>query len=295
MSGSSDRAPIVAVLGTGIMGSGMARSLLREGLTVRVWNRTRERAQILADFGATVADSAAEAVRAADVVVTMLTDGPTVAKAMDAAAAGLCRGQIWLQTSTVGTGAVRSLADIARAHDLEFVDAPVLGTRQPAEQGQLLVLAAGPERVRGRLRPVLDAIGARTLWFDDTGEAGTATRVKIVVNSWVLTLVSGVAEAMSLAEGLGLAPTVFLEVVSGGALDSGYLQAKAAAMLSGDYTANFALRTAAKDSRLVVADAAGAGVRLYLAAAVAERFQQALEQGHGDEDLAATYFASFDR
>jgi 3-hydroxyisobutyrate dehydrogenase len=100
---------------------------------------------------------------------------------------------------------------------------------------------------------------------------------------------------MSLAKGLGLAPTVFLDVVSGGALDSGYLQAKAAAILSADYTANFALRTAAKDARLVAADAAEAGVRLYLAAAVAERFQQALEQGHGDEDLAATYFASFDR
>lgn len=294
MSESSDQSPVVAVLGTGIMGSGMARSLLREGLTVRVWNRTRERAQVLADSGAVVADSAADAARAADVVVTMLTDGPTVAKAMDAAAAGLRPGQIWLQTSTVGTGAVGSLVDIASTHGLEFVDAPVLGTRQPAEQGQLLVLAAGPERVRARLRPVLDAIGGRTLWFDDTGATGTATRVKIVVNSWVLALVSGVAEAMSLAEGLGLAPTVFLDVVSGGALDSGYLQAKAAAMLSADYTANFALRTAAKDAQLVVADAADAGVRLYLASAVAERFQRALDQGHGDEDLAATYFASFD-
>jgi 3-hydroxyisobutyrate dehydrogenase len=294
MSESSDQSPVVAVLGTGIMGSGMARSLLREGLTVRVWNRTRERAQVLADSGAVVADSAADAARAADVVVTMLTDGPTVAKAMDAAAAGLRPGQIWLQTSTVGTGAVGSLVDIASTHGLEFVDAPVLGTRQPAEQGQLLVLAAGPERVRARLRPVLDASGGRTLWFDDTGATGTATRVKIVVNSWVLALVSGVAEAMSLAEGLGLAPTVFLDVVSGGALDSGYLQAKAAAMLSADYTANFALRTAAKDAQLVVADAADAGVRLYLASAVAERFQRALDQGHGDEDLAATYFASFD-
>jgi 3-hydroxyisobutyrate dehydrogenase len=295
MSESSDRAPVVAMLGTGIMGSGMARSLLREGLAVRVWNRTQDRAQVLADSGAVVADSAADAVRGADVVVTMLTDGPTVAKAMGAAAAGLRRGQIWLQTSTVGAGAVGSLVDIACTHGLEFVDAPVLGTRQPAEQGQLLVLAAGPERVRARLRPVLDAIGGRTLWFDDTGETGTATRVKIVVNSWVLTLVSGVAEAMSLAEGLGLAPGVFLDVVSGGALDSGYLQAKAAAMLNADYTANFALRTAAKDARLVVADAAKAGVRLYLATAVAERFQRALDQGHGDEDLAATYFASFDR
>jgi 3-hydroxyisobutyrate dehydrogenase len=294
MSESSDQSPVVAVLGTGIMGSGMARSLLRAGLTVQVWNRTRERAQVLADSGAVVADSAADAARAADVVVTMLTDGPTVAKAMDAAAAGLRPGQIWLQTSTVGTGAVGSLVDIASTHGLEFVDAPVLGTRQPAEQGQLLVLAAGPERVRARLRPVLDAIGGRTLWFDDTGATGTATRVKIVVNSWVLALVSGVAEAMSLAEGLGLAPTVFLDVVSGGALDSGYLQAKAAAMLSADYTANFALRTAAKDAQLVVADAADAGVRLYLASAVAERFQRALDQGHGDEDLAATYFASFD-
>lgn len=295
MNESAGRLPVVAVLGTGIMGSGMARSLLRDGLTVRVWNRTRDRVNVLADAGAVVADSAAEAVEAADIVVTMLTDGPTVATVMDAAVAELRCGQIWLQTSTVGAGAVGSLVEIARTHGLEFVDAPVLGTRQPAEQGQLLVLAAGPEHVRARLRPVLDAIGVRTLWFDDTGETGTATRVKIVVNSWVLALVSGVAEAMSLAEGLGLDPSVFLDVVAGGALDSGYLQAKAAAMLRADYTPSFALRTAAKDAQLVVADAAEAGVRLYLATAVAERFQRALDQGHGDEDLAATYFASFDR
>jgi 3-hydroxyisobutyrate dehydrogenase len=284
--------PVVAVLGAGIMGTGMAHSLLRAGLGLRVWNRTPARAEAVG--GGTVADTPADAVRGADVVLTMLTDGPAVAETMRAAAPGLRPGQVWLQASTVGLAAVGPLVEIARAHELEFVDAPVLGTRIPAEQGQLLVLAAGPEHVRPGLAPVLDAIAGRTLWFDGTGETGTGTRVKIVVNSWVLATVSGVAEALTLAEGLGLDPRVFLDVVSGGAMDSGYLQAKAAAMLAKDYTPNFALGTAAKDARLVLADAAAAGIRLPVAAGVAERFERALAQGHGDEDLAATYFASFD-
>ncbi|MEV7868352.1 NAD(P)-dependent oxidoreductase [Streptomyces sp. NPDC088124] len=283
----------VAVLGTGIMGAGMARNLCRAGLDVRVWNRTPAKAEALAADGARVAATPAEAVGGADVVLTMLYDGPAVVAAMEAAAPGLRPGTVWLQSTTVGVEAVTPLAEFAAERGLVFVDGPVLGTRAPAESGQLLVLAAGPPRAREPLAPVLDAVGSRTVWLGDEGGTAAATRLKLVCNSWVLALTHATAEALSLAKGLGVDPAGFLEAVGGGPLDCGYLRAKSQAILADDYTPNFSVTTAAKDARLIVAAGAAEGVRLDLAAAGAERFRRAAEQGHGDDDMAATYFASF--
>ncbi|MER8003557.1 NAD(P)-dependent oxidoreductase [Streptomyces sp. NPDC095613] len=285
--------PAVAVLGTGIMGAAMARNLCRTGHDVRVWNRTRAKAEALAADGATVADTPAEAVAGAETVLTMLYDGPAAQDAVEAAGPGLRPGTVWLQSTTAGIEAVAPLAALAREHGLLFVDAPVLGTRAPAENGQLLVLAAGPEAARGPLASVLDAVAERTVWLSDDGSTGAASRLKLVCNSWVLALTGGTAEALALARGLGVDPRHFLEAVAGGGLDCGYLRAKANAILDDDYTPSFSVTTAGKDARLIVAAGEAEGVRLDLAAAGAERFRRAEEQGHGDEDMAATYFASF--
>lgn len=159
-AGSSEKnRPVVAVLGTGIMGAAMARRLLRSGLSVRAWNRTRDKAEALVADGAYCAESPEDAVAGADVVLTMLNDGPRVLDAMRAASAGLAPGTVWAQSATVGEAATAELADFARRHSLVFVDAPVLGTRQPAEAGELLVLAAGPDSARAVLAPVFDAVG----------------------------------------------------------------------------------------------------------------------------------------
>lgn len=273
------------------MGASMARNLCYAGLDVRVWNRTRAKAAPLADDGARVSASAREAVDGADVILTMLHDGPTTAETMRAAAPGLRPGAVWLQCSTAGVDGLPPLAELAREYELTFIDAPVLGTRQPAEAGQLLVLAAGPEGAQAGLAPVLDAIGARTVWVGE--EPGAATRLKLVCNSWVLTVTQGVAEALSLAEGLGVDPERFLDAVAGGTLDMGYLKIKAQAIRSGDFTPSFAVGTAEKDARLIVAAGEQVGVRLDVAAAGAERFRRAAAQGHADEDMAASYFASF--
>jgi 3-hydroxyisobutyrate dehydrogenase len=283
----------VAVLGTGIMGAAMARNLCRAGLDVRVWNRTRAKAAPLAAEGARVADDPTAAVEGADVVLTMLYDGAAALDAMRAAASALRPGIVWAQCTTAGLEALEPLAAFAGEHGLDFVDAPVLGTRQPAENGQLTVLAAGPEHVRAPLAPVFDAVGQRTVWIADDGASGAATRLKLVCNSWVLALTHGTAEALALAEGLGVDPQDFLDAVGGGPLDCGYLRVKSAAIVSGDYAPNFSVATAAKDARLIVAAAEGAGVRLDLAAAGVERFRRAEQQGHGDQDMAASYFASF--
>ena len=283
--------PSVALLGTGIMGLGMGRSMLRSGLPLHAWNRTPARARPLGPDGAVIAATAADAVRDADVIVTMLSDGAAVSAAMTAAAPGLREGQVWAQASTVGVAGLEPLADLAREHGLLFVDAPVLGTRQPAEQGALTVFAAGPDAARPVLAPVFDAIGRKTVWLGTS--PGTASRLKLVVNSWVLAVTTGVAEALALARGLDIDPDLFLQAVAGGPLDCAYLQSKAAAILSGDFTANFSVALAGKDARLVTEAGTAAGVRLDVAPAVADRFRRAAELGHADEDMAATYFASF--
>ncbi|MEV7424483.1 NAD(P)-dependent oxidoreductase [Streptomyces sp. NPDC091212] len=286
--------PTVAVLGAGIMGAAMARNLCRTGHDVRVWNRTPAKAEALAADGATPVGTPAEAVTGADVILTMLYDGPAALEAMTAASPGLRPGAVWLQSTTTGVEALAPLADLARHHGLSFIDAPVLGTRAPAESGDLLILAAGPESARAPLASVLDAVGNRTVWLSEDGSTGAASRLKLVCNSWVLALTSGAAEAMALAKGLDVDPRHFLDAMAGGALDCGYLHAKSAAILDADYTPSFSVTTAAKDARLIVAAGAAEGVRLDLASASAERFRRAEEQGHGEEDMAATYFASFE-
>lgn len=284
----------VAVLGTGIMGFPMARNLAGAGLEVRAWNRTRAKAEPLTAHGVRVTDTPAEAVDGADAVLTMLYDGPAALDAMRQAAPALRPGMVWAQSTTAGLGALDALAAFARESGLVFVDAPVLGTKQPAESGQLLVLAAGPEPARTVLAPVFDGVGGRTLWVGERGEEGAASRLKLVANSWVLAVTNGTAEALALAKGLGVDPRAFLDAVAGGPLDMGYLKAKAELVLSGRLEASFATRTAEKDARLIVEAGERAGVRLDVAAAGAERFRRATERGHGDEDMVASYFASFD-
>ncbi|NUS14350.1 MAG: NAD(P)-dependent oxidoreductase [Streptomyces sp.] len=285
----------VSVLGTGIMGAAMARNLARAGHTVRAWNRSRAKAEPLTIDGITLADTPAEAVEGADVVLTMLYDGPAALDVMRQAAPALRPGASWVQSTTAGIEAVTDLADFAREHDLVFYDAPVLGTRQPAEAGQLLVLAAGPSEHRDAVTPVLDAVGARTVWTGENGAEGTATRLKLVANSWVIATTNALGEVLALSQALDVDPQSFFDAIAGGPLDMGYLHAKSGLILGNQLSpAQFAVSTAAKDARLIVEAGEKNGVRLDVAAASAERLERAAAQGHGDEDMAAAYFASFD-
>ncbi|MFJ5897464.1 NAD(P)-dependent oxidoreductase [Streptomyces sp. NPDC093064] len=284
----------VGVLGAGIMGAAMARNLAKAGHTVRVWNRTRAKAESLAADGAHVADTPAEAVRGADVVLTMLYDGGTVLEVMREAAPALRPGTVWAQSTTVGLEAAGELAALAREYGLVLYDAPVLGTRQPAEAGRLTVLAAGPAEGRETVTPVFEAVGAHTVWTGEDAAAATATRLKLVANSWVIAATAATGEALALAKGLGVDPQGFFDLIADGPLDMGYLHAKAGLILDGAYLPpSFAVATAEKDARLIVQAGEAHGVRLDVAAASAERFARAAAGGHADEDMAAAYFASF--
>lgn len=285
----------VTVLGTGIMGAAMARNLLKAGHTVRVWNRTRAKADPLAADGARVAGTPAEAVESADVVLTMLFDGPATLETMRAAAPALPRGAVWAQCTTSGIEDVAELAAFARGHGLRFYDSPMLGTRKPAEDGQLTVLAAGPVESRDTVTPVFDAVGARTVWTGEDGAEAAATRLKLVANSWVLAATAAAGETLALARALDVAPHDFFGLIAGGPLDMGYLHAKAQLILEERLSpAQFAVKTAAKDAALIVRAGERHGARLDVAAASARRLERAAAQGHADEDMAAAYYASFE-
>lgn len=279
----------VAVLGTGLIGAGVARNLARKGFAVRAWNRTAEKAQVLKSDGVEPFNMAAEAARDADIIVTVLKDGPAVSEAIAAALPGLRKGAIWLQLSTVGGEAITSLASFAEENGIVLYDAPVQGTRQPAEQGKLVILASGPEDGRKIAQSVFDAIGQRTLWVSD--KPGASSRLKLALNAFVFALTHGTAETLAIAKALGVDPALVVEAVTGGPLDSGYFQGKAAAILKEDYTTSFSINNGVKDSRLVVEALAETGVHADLAAAGLARFQRAADAGHGEKDIAASFLA----
>jgi len=239
----------VTVLGTGLMGSGMARSLARAGLTVTAWNRTPEKARPLEAYDITVAEDAESAVRDADVVVTMLFDAGAVEEVMSPLLGTLKDDAVWAQCATVGIEATEHLARTAGCRGVAYVDSPVLGTREPAENGQLIVLAGGPEQTRGAVAPVFDAIGSRTVWVGD--QPGAGHRLKLAANAWVLSITGATAQSIGLAARLGVEPRLFLEAISGGALDCAYAQTKGSAMIAGDFDASFSLAGALKDAALI--------------------------------------------
>ena len=308
---STDRGLVtetIAVLGAGgTMGLPIARNLARAGLPVRAWNRSAGKARPLAADGAYLARTPYDAASGAGIVITMLADEEAVVQAMDGpdgalrALAGAPRDDrtaddhprgphhaLWVQMSTTGEAATRHFAELAHRAGVGFVDAPVLGTRQPAEEGKLIVLESGPEEARPRLAPVFDAIGQRTL---RAGEAGAGTRLKLVANSWVLAVVEAAAETIALAEGLDVDPGLFFQAIDGGPLDLPYLRIKGKAMTGRDFTPDFRLALAAKDAGLARRSAEERDLDLPLIEALARRFAEAAKE-HGDKDLSATYLLS---
>ncbi|WP_299575630.1 NAD(P)-dependent oxidoreductase [uncultured Williamsia sp.] len=275
----------IGLLGTGIMGAGMARSIIRAGHDLTVWNRSHDKAAPLAQDGATVVTDPVEAVRGADVVVTMLYDVDSVADVFGTVADAFSDDAVWLQTSTVGLDGVDRLARLAREHGVAMLDAPVLGTKEPAEKGALTVLVGGDEALRERVGPVLEAIGAGTVWVGS--ELGDGHRLKLVANSWVLSLVTATGQAIGLAQRLGVDPQLFLDAISGGPLDAGYAQLKGKAMLAREFPASFGADGALKDAGLIAAAMESVGMDASVMQAIHDRFVATVDAGHGREDMAS--------
>lgn len=285
---TEDRLGPVAVLGTGLMGEAMARRLLESGFALRVWNRTRDKADPLAKDGATVADTPAEAVTGSAVVLTMLVDADAVADVMAPLLAGLGSDAIWVQMSTVGDEGADRLATLAAEHEVTFLDAPVLGTRKPAEEGTLRVLCSGAAEARTRCRPLFEALGTV---FEGLGEAGQGSRLKLAVNQWVLALTDATAASLVLTERLGLDGTLFLDAIDGSPTDSPYAHLKGPAMLGGDSPVSFTVAGAEKDAGLIAAAGRRVGADTALIDAIHGHLQWTARAGHDAEDMAAVVTA----
>jgi 3-hydroxyisobutyrate dehydrogenase len=280
----------VAVIGAGIMGSAMARNLAAAGLPTRVWDRAASATGPLADAGAVVAASARDAVRDAGVVITMLPTADAVESVIfdGQVAEAFADGCVWAQMGTIGVEATLRIRDrlAAQRPGVMFVDAPVSGSKGPAEQGQLLILASGPAAAADAVRPVFDVIGRKTVWL---GEAGRGSQVKLVVNAYLSILIEGVAETMELADRLGIGHQQLAEVIEGGPLDAPLADAKFHKMDRGDFAAEFPLEWALKDVDLVI-DAAG-GQALPLLAALSRQWHAAVAAGYGRQDISAARLA----
>jgi 3-hydroxyisobutyrate dehydrogenase len=279
----------VTVLGTGIMGAPMARNIKAAGHTVRAWNRSIDKARPLAEDGVEVVEDARAAVEGAEVVVTMLADASAVhAVLVDAGALdAMDDGAVLCQMSTIGIVGIEDVAKLCAERGIPLVDAPVSGTRQPAEQGKLTVIAAGPADAVERCEPIFDAVGASTIRL---GEAGEATRLKLVLNHWLLALVDSLAETIDFAQGIDVDPTMFLKAISGGPLGPAYADLKGGAMIEGNFDPPaFPLHLAGKDADLVAEAAQRHELELELIPVIRERIGRAVDAGHGEEDMAAIF------
>jgi 3-hydroxyisobutyrate dehydrogenase len=274
----------VAVLGIGAMGHGMATSALRAGIPTIVWNRAPAATRDLAGLGADVAETAADAAQRAAIVVTMVTDTDAVISiARDQGMlAALRPGAIWAQMSTIGVAGIQRVAAMVAAErpDVTLLDAPVTGSRDPAERGQLTIFAAGPEEARPRVAPLFDALGRRTIWV---GAVGAGSRLKLVNNTLVAFAAEAVANAVALAHRLGLETETVIDALGGGPLVSPWQAAKLARIAKGEFSAQFALSLALKDVRLALQ--AADGDRFAVLGCLADEWQQAADQGLGDHDL----------
>jgi 3-hydroxyisobutyrate dehydrogenase len=274
----------LAVLGLGTMGRAMASSALRAGIPTVVWDRNSEVVRRLVEHGAEAAATAATAVQSVDVAITMVTDAKAVASvATDLGMLeALPSGAVWAQMSTIGVDATEAIAAMVEQQrpDVSFLDAPVSGSKVPAEQGKLTIFASGPEGVRSKVEPIFAAIGQRTIWL---GPVGAGSRMKLVNNTLLAFGAEGVANSLALAHRMGLDTSLVLDAFEGGPLLSPWEAAKFRRIEAGDYSPEFPLRLALKDVRLALEQ--GGPEHFSVLASLAREWQKVVEQGGGDDDV----------
>ena len=285
----------VAMLGTGVMGSAMARRVAGAGHGVTAWSRPLADAEPLLAEGIAVRATAAAAVDGADLVVTMVPDAAAIesfAEGPDGFLDAMAPDAVWVQCSTVGVEAADRLVALAERHAVTIADAPVLGSKVPAEQGELIMLASGSDAALDRCTPLFDAVASEVV---RVGPAGKGSRMKMVTNTWIMAAVASVAEAMALAEALDVDGGLFLRAIAGTAIDMGYAQSKGAMIVAREFPVHMSLDNGAKDARLALAAARDHGLPGSVIAAVAELMQKAADAGHGGVDMAAAFHAAVAR
>lgn len=278
--------PAVAVLGLGAMGHAFAANLLKKGFTVYGWNRTPGRGDDLLSAGLIVRENAAQAASEAQVIIAMLTDGDATLAAIRAVAPSCPQGTTFCQMGTIGiqeTADAIALLEALRP-DMLYLDAPVSGTKAPAENAQILVMASGDASRASDAQQVFDAISRGTQWY---GDAGNSQKMKLVINAWLISMMQGVAESMQLAKQFGFTPGQLWETLEGGPLAAPYVKGKLEMIRKEDYTPQMQLQHALKDARLALENAPQGTMPMM--ADIVDMWTQASQGGLAEQDLAAVY------
>jgi 3-hydroxyisobutyrate dehydrogenase len=279
--------PRVAILGLGIMGSGMAGRLLSAGFPVTLYNRNREKAAQFAGAGAVVANSPREAASNADIVISIVADdvaSRAVWLGENGALAGATAGSVLIESSTLTVAWVLELAKAAAQKGCPFLDAPVTGTKPHAASGQLLFLVGGPAAALETARPVFAVTGRDAIHL---GANGNGARLKLINNFLCAVQAASLAEASAMIDRGGLDQEKALSVLTNGAPGSPVLKTISARAVANDPEVNFVLRLMAKDIGYAIEDAARNNVTLETGASALSVFKRAITKGHGDEDMSA--------
>lgn len=284
---TSSSPPRVALFGLGLMGGGMARRLLGAGFSLTIYNRNPAKAAALVAEGAKLAASPREAVKDADVVLSMVADDSasrSVWLGENGALPAATRGAVLVECSTLTVGWIKELAAAAKARGCELVDAPVTGSRMHAAAGELNFLVGGSTTALEKIRPVLAPMSKS---ITHLGPVGSGALLKLINNFVCGVQVAALAEAVAMIERGGLERTKALEVLTGGAPGSPLVKMLSVRMTTPDYTPNFFLHLMAKDLTYACREGQQYSIDLTTAAAALEVFQRAIDAGHGDKDMAA--------
>ncbi|MGA8441104.1 MAG: NAD(P)-dependent oxidoreductase [Candidatus Sulfotelmatobacter sp.] len=279
--------PNVAILGLGIMGSGMAQRLLAANFPLTVYNRDRAKCIASAANGAFVAASPREAASHAQIILSMVADDVASRQVWlggDGALAGVSPSSVLIESSTLSLGWIQELATAAAERGCEFLDAPVTGTKPHAASGELLFLVGGSADALDAARPVFSILGRDVIHL---GPSGSGALLKLVNNFLCGVQAASFREALSLIDAGGLERDKAVPILTGGAPGSGIVKRVADRVAANDFTPNFGLRWMAKDLAYAIGTGSAKGIPLRTASAALAIFQDAIAEGHGDEDFSA--------
>jgi 3-hydroxyisobutyrate dehydrogenase-like beta-hydroxyacid dehydrogenase len=280
----------IGFIGLGTMGSRMAANLQKHGHAVIVFNRTRAKAETLLTIGATWADSPAALAQQVDVIFTMLARPDIVAEAAlgkDGFLSRLEKGRLWVDCSTVDPTFSRKMAAEVKARGVRFLDAPVTGSKIPAEQAKLIFWVGGDPADLEACRPLLQCMGSKIV---HCGGPGMGASLKMVINQLLGTELAAFAEGLVLGQSLGLSREILFDALFNGPAAPPFIATKRERIETGNYAqADFALRLLQKDLHLAAVSAYESGVAMPLTNVAKEIYRLAIRDGHGDEDISAIY------
>jgi len=279
----------VGFMGLGIMGQAMAENVLKNGWDLTVYNRSRPKASILEALGAKVADNPRQLAHRSDVIIAMVT-GPEAVLALlsgeDGAAAGMTADKVFVNMSTISPAYAREINHILSGHGVTYVDAPVMGTKGPAEKGELTVLAGGEAKVIEDLTPLFMTMAKKVI---HCGEVGKGSMMKMAVNMLLGTMMSGLAEMIQFGMAGGITKQALLDAVLAGPLNCKLFEFKSEMLASESFPAQFPLKHMAKDLKFAVDTAYETGAPAPAAHANLQLYRQGVSKGYGDMDFAAVF------